>query len=147
MKRLFLALCVLGLLCGCGRKKEDSLAKKTGNKVGEVLTDFTTGIGKGIDNQMLVDIELSDGVSEKGFTKTIAKINGFDVDKTVSVYLIATNAFSGKLMMKAIDAHNREIGRSVEQVEFEEDDAKYITFKFEKETDIQLVRKFTLFIK
>lgn len=147
MIRVVLTLCVFCLLCGCGRKKDESLAKKTGNKVGEVLTDFTSGIGKGIDNQLLVDIELSPGLTEKGFTRTIAKINAFEVDKSVSVYLIASNAFSGKLMMKALDSRSREIGRSVEPVEFDADDAKYITFIFPKETDIQLVRKFALFIK
>jgi hypothetical protein len=60
------------LVVGCG-KKDESLAKKAGGKVGEVLTGFAAGMGKGVDKQMLVNVELTPAVTQAGITKTVAK--------------------------------------------------------------------------
>ena len=50
MKKIavFTVACTM-LLCSCGKKEDESLAKRAGSKVGRTLTDFASGVGKGIE--------------------------------------------------------------------------------------------------
>ncbi len=52
-----------------------------------------------------------------------------------------------KLIAKALTNEGQEIGRSVQEVEFTADDAKYVTFAFASEMDSQLVDKYLLDVK
>ncbi len=158
MSRSLCLLTVAALVCGCGEETEESLAKRTGNTIGEAVVDFSSGVGQGVDKQMLVDVEPSESLSQRGFSKTVAKSTGYDMETTndgagealskgISVYLISQAAHKGKLIAKALDSEGREIGRSVVDVDFVADDAKYITFPFEGEVDMQLVKRFTIDIR
>lgn len=133
-------------LVGCGKsgKDEESVAKKTGAKVGEAVTEFATGMGKGIDKQMTLNAELSPGLKEKGISMTIAK---GDMTKRISVYLIASKPLKAKLIAKAINESGQEIGRSVVDVNFAADDAGYTIFTFHEKMDTQLVKKYFIDIK
>jgi hypothetical protein len=135
------------LVVGCG-KKDESLAKKAGGKVGEVLTDFAAGVGKGVDKQMLVNVELTPAVTQAGITKTVAKslamgasTNGF------TVYLVAGRALKGQLVAKALNKEDQEVGRAVVAVEFAAEDAKYVTFVFSREMDSLLVAKYVVDVR
>lgn len=143
MIKTLILFITLTLIYGCGN--DDSLAKKAGNKVGETLTDFASGVGEGVDEKMLVIVNLSEPLKAKGLSKTISKSLG--LDKGFSVYLISQKTLSSKLIAKAIDKSGQEIGRVVVSVEFAADDAKYIIFKFNDELDMQLVKSFNLAIK
>jgi hypothetical protein len=145
--RAIAVLVSVALLCGCG-KSDESMAKRAGGKVGETLTDFASGVGKGVDKQMAVNVELSDEVTKQGLSKTIAKSRGMDSDKRgISVYFIAKVAFTGRLVAKALNEEGQEIGRSVVDVEFTSDDAKYVPFVFDDEMDARLVQKYVVDIK
>lgn len=146
--KIILLFAILLLAAGCGKKGE-SVAKTAGNKVGETITDFATGIGKGIDKQMTVNVELSDELVKKGLEKTVAKSTGLDSprEKGISVYFIAKLPFDAKLIAKAINKEGQEIGRSVVDVELSADDAKYVTFMFAPEMDTQLVDKYLISLK
>jgi hypothetical protein len=146
MKPIAAPIVVL-LVCGCG-KRDESMAKTVGNKVGETLTDFASGVGKGIDKQMMVKVRLSEEVTKQGLSKTISKSRGIDLEeKGITVYFTATTAFKGKLVAKAVDKEGQEIGRSVVDVEFSADDAKYVPFVFDDEMDTQLVQEYLVDIK
>jgi hypothetical protein len=141
---LFL-VAVGALLCGCGKSGDESLAKRTGNKLGEAMTDFASGVGGGVDKQLTVDVELSDALGKQGFSKTVAKSLGLDISgKGISVYLIAENAYQGELIAKARNEAGQEVGRSVVEVEFKADDARYVKFLFDDQVDMQLVKRFTI---
>jgi hypothetical protein len=139
---------LLILAAGCG-KHDESLAKRTGSAVGETLTDFGSGVGKGIDKQMAVNVELSKAVADHGLSKTIAKSLGINHahDKGISVYLIAAKPFKSKLTARALGKDGQEIGRSTSDVDLAADDAKYVTFKFDPEMDTQLVDKYVIDVK
>jgi len=196
-------LIVAALLCGCGKETDESLAKRTGNTIGEAVMDFASGVGQGVDKQLLVDVELSEDLIQRGFSKTTAKSSGLDLEtlegvpdetprqtadeapeeatdetpeaatdetpeeaikrtvdaatdetpeeamdttltKGITVYLIAETPYKGKLIAKALDQEDLEIGRSVVDVDFEADDAKYVKFPFQLEVDMQLVKRFTI---
>ena len=149
-KQLIPLLAVLLAIPGCGKKNEDeSGAKRAGNKVGETITDFASGIGKGIDKQMVVNVELSDGLKQRGITKNTAKALGMDHPnaKGITVYFGSKDPFKGKLSAKAFNKEGVEIGRSMVDVEFTADDAKYVTFTFDNEMDTQLVDKYLVDVK
>lgn len=158
MSRALGLLIVAALVCGCGEKTDESLAKRTGSRLGEVVVDFSSGVGQGVDKQSLVEVELSEGLSQRGFSKTVAKSSGYDMraaedgtsqtlQKGISVYLISQTPYQGKLIAKALDKEGREIGRSVVDVDFGADDAKYVKFPFEGEVDMQLAARFTIDIR
>ena len=136
------------LIFSCGKKDDESLAKKTGSKVGETLTDFASGMGKGIDKQMTVDVELSKEMIDMGISKTISKGLGLDSSgKGITVYLISEKAIESKLVAKAVTDDGMEIGRSTIEISMADDDAKYATFIFDDEMDTQIVKKYKIGIK
>jgi hypothetical protein len=138
-------------VAGCG-KHDESMAKRAGNSVGEAVTDFASGVGKGVDKQMAVNVELSKSLGDNGLSKTIAKSAGIDLSKPngkggILVYLIAAKPFKSKLIARALTKEGQEIGRSTVDVEFAADDAKYVNFVFGNEMDRQLVDKYVIDIK
>jgi hypothetical protein len=140
----------LVVVAGCG-KHDESAAKRAGNAVGETVTDFASGIGKGVDKKMTVNVELSKPLSDRGLSKTVAKLAETEkhahVSKGVSVYLIASKPFKSKLVAKALDGDGLEIGRSTVDVDFAADDAKYVNFTFDPQMDRQLVAKYVIDLK
>lgn len=147
--RLTVAVVAMVLLVGCGESNE-SAAKRAGGKVGETLTDFATGVGKGIDRQLTVNVELSKEATKQGLSRTVAKSGALEPDikkKGISIYFMAKTAFKGTLLAKAMNKEGQEIGRSVAKVEFKADDAKYVLFTFDQEMDTQLVDKYIVDIK
>ena len=76
MKSL-ITVCLLAVaLVGCG-KKDESLANRAGESVGKHLTDFTKGVGKGIDQKMSVEVSLRPEILALGLTNTVAKSSGW----------------------------------------------------------------------
>ena len=138
----YFALFLLGVpfLISCS-DGDGGLAKKTGDKVGRVITDFAGGMGKGIDKQMLVKAELSDELTKKGLAMSVSKQDSL-AEKSIVLYLIASKEFNGKLLAKAINDQGLEVGRSTTQLKLAKDEAKYVYFKFHKEMDAQLVKSY-----
>ena len=145
IRQAVLLLPTLVLLTGCGGR-DDRSAHQAGQSVAETVTDFAKGIGKGIDNQLKLSIELDERVSSLGLRTTVAKESGFDDEgnKTIAVYFIASRAVDTPLLAKAFNADGDEIGRSAINLELSADDAKYVTFAFDSEMDTQLVDKYVV---
>ena len=137
------SLLLVVVACGCGRRDE-SMAKTAGDKVGETITDFASGVGKGVDKQRMVRIKFSEAVCKQRLSKTISKSGK---ENGITVYFLAASPFKGKLVAKATNKEGQEIGRSVVDVEFSADDAKYVSFPFPEEMDAQLVQEYRVDIK
>lgn len=147
LMKIITAVVCIAILCGCG-KSDESASKAAGTKVGEALTDFATGVGKGIDRQMQVNVVLSAEVAQQGLGKTVAKSLGIDTGrKCISVYFMAKTSFKGTLLAKAMNKEGQEIGRSAADVDFANDDAKYVSFEFEQEMDTQSVDTYVIEVK
>ncbi len=154
-----LKLALVSVVCFAGCKEEDgSTASKAGTKVGETLTDFASGVGKGIDKQLAVNVELAPALAEQSISKTVAKSTvmdapssgpaGSDLDrKGITVYLVAARPFKSKLIVRAMNKEGQEVGRSITDVDFAADDGKYVTFGFPNEMDTQLVEKYVMDVK
>jgi len=143
MKYVTLIGLVAALLVGCG-KKEDSIAKKVGEVIGQQATDFTKGVGKGIDQQMMVQVSLTPLVQVLGLTNTIAKSLGIGSTNGISIYLVASQSVSNTLVARALNANGVEVGRAKKLVIMQKDDATYVTFNFEEEMDTGMVKRYEI---
>jgi hypothetical protein len=143
MKTLLLvALAVV--IAGCGKSGE-SIADKAGESVGRHVTDFTKGVGRGIDQQMAVEVSLAPDVQALGLTNTVAKALGLDsTKKGITVYLISSRSVSNTLVARALNADGLEIGRARSEVVLDRDDAGYVKFEFADEMDAQLVKRYMI---
>ncbi|MBC7965214.1 MAG: hypothetical protein H7Z17_04735 [Fuerstia sp.] len=132
-------------ITGCGRAADQN-AGTVGEVIGENVTDFAKGVGKGIDNKLQISTELSPALSEQGVTMTVAKQGplqtGDENAKTISVYCLAARALEATLIARAYNVDDQEIGRAKANVKFADDDAQYVTFSFPPEMDRQLVTKY-----
>jgi len=144
MKRPLAVVFVLLIALACDRKKDETVVKQAGSKVGEALTEFASGVSKGVDTKMVVAVELSPAVTAKGLSRTVAKSLGMDGDKGFSTYIVSKAPFRGTLVARALGGSGEEIGRARQGVSFEKDDAKYVTFKFQPEMDTGLVAKYVI---
>ena len=144
MKRPLAVFVVLLAALACDRKKDETVVKQAGSKVGEALTEFASGVSKGVDTKMVVAVELSPAVTAKGLSRTVAKSLGMDGDKGFSTYIVSKAPFRGTLVARALGGSGEEIGRARQGVSFERDDAKYVTFKFQPEMDTGLVAKYVI---
>jgi hypothetical protein len=142
MCRRAVLLAVLLLLTGC--EKGDQSVHQAGQRVGETLTDFTKGVGSGVDNRLDVPVELGEEVVKLGLRTTVAKSDGLENagKKSLTVYFISSEAVNTWLQAKALNKEGVEVGRSTVEVDLAADDAKYVTFEFDPEMDAQRVTKY-----
>ena len=143
MKYITMIGLVAALLAGCG-KKEDSLAKRVGEAIGQQATDFTTGVGKGIDQKMMVEVSLTPQIQVLGVTNTIAKSLGLGSTNGISIYFIASQNVSNTLVARALNADGVEVGRSRKLVVMQKDDATYVTFTFDELMDTAMVKRYEI---
>jgi len=143
MKHATLFCLLTALLMGCD-KKDESIAMKAGEKIGQQVTDFTKGVGKGIDQKMMVQVSLSPQVQALGLTNTIAKSLGLGGTNGISVYFIASQSISNTLVVKALNWEGVEVGRARKLVVMQKDDATYVTFSFEDQMDMQIVKSYVI---
>lgn len=137
------ALLAAGFVQGC--KKGPDLVSKTGEALGEKITDFTKGVGKGIDQGMTVNVSLAPEAMALGLTSTIGKSLGLDSPKKgISVYLIAEKDVAAILKARAYNGKGVEIGRALKQVSMIKGDAGYMTFEFEAEMDTASVHRYII---
>jgi len=141
-----LCLALPFLMLGACKENGGDTAKKVGSKVGESLSEFSSGIGEGIDKKMTIEVELTEAILEKNLTHTIAKSQGLG-SNGISVYLISKDAVKGSLVTKALNEEGLEIGRSTVEIDFDEDDAKYVDFDFDRTMDLQLAKSFKIDLK
>jgi PBP1b-binding outer membrane lipoprotein LpoB len=143
MKHVAMISLLAVLLTGCS-EKDDSIAMKAGEKLGQQVTDFTKGVGKGIDQKMMVQVSLSPQVLALGLTNTIAKSLGLGGTNGISVYFIASQNISNTLVVRALNGEDVEVGRARKLVVLQKDEATYITFNFEDLMDMQMVKRFAV---
>lgn len=142
----WLPLLATVVLVGCSGEGK---VENAGQAVGETLTDFASGVGKGIDERMEVAVELGESATALGLRKTVSQSLGLAPDGTrgISVYLISDRPVQATLLAKAMNAANQEVGRSTAEIDLAADDAKYVTFLFDKNLDTQLVEKYVVEVK
>lgn len=147
--KTFLLLFSIGLLfSGCDWAKEKT--KDSIHKAGEIAaktgSEFADGVKEGVTESFSNVVMVSDALSKAGVQVGRVIIKGTDstTDNLVSVYLIFSKDYDGRLLAKAIDADGTEFGRSKVLVSAKADDAKFIDFVFDPRTNIDRNDKVTI---
>ena len=117
-------------------------AESASEGVSEVIKGLTSGYDKSInqakvlaDSIFLESFEI--GRTEKNYSDTSAT-------KSVSLYLISKSGYDGKILLKAFDTADKEIGRSTLTIKLDEDDASYFDLVFDARTPLLLADYFVI---
>jgi len=133
--------------CHSVADKTKSVINKAGQAVGEGSTQFVKGISSGIETTLNSQLILSDGLQQQGviFTRFGVGNDSSSTSKNkLTVYMIFTKKFNGKMSAKVLDRDGREYGRTSKTVTMQADDAGYIDFVFDIRTDVESNSKFVI---
>jgi hypothetical protein len=116
----------------------DKLSNST-EKIGETAGDMVKGIESGVKKARAINLSYTESLTEKGISNgkvTLKNDKTGGTDNLLSVYLIFSKKFRGKILAKAYDNQGLEMGRSTIKVEAQEGDAGFYDFHFDKRTNI-----------
>lgn len=120
------------------------------NTAKEITFDFkdiskVTRYAIEIAEKMAKPIEITNSIQAVGLSIT-RSTEKTDYNNKFSVisYVIANDDFNGRLIAKAFDTDNNEIGRGVVHIELLEDDAQEVNFDFPLGMNINSIAKITL---
>ena len=114
------------------------------------------GVATGVDVAMALDVRLDASMQPTGLKATNAEpfgvprpVQGVDGKKDttangVSVYLVASAAADGKLLLRAHNKQNQEIGRALASAQIPAGSAAYIDFAFDERVKLGEAEYFTL---
>lgn len=125
------------------KKDGEEAAQSLGEGVGKVVKSASAGVNGGYSTFASA---LSPEAAAMGLSMTRAYLNtdpspeADDKENAgkhrISTYLQATNGYSGKLSLIALDSKGQEIGRASGETRFGQGDAGYVDFMFDKRTPI-----------
>lgn len=115
----------------------DRLSNST-EKIGETAGDMVKGIESGVKKARAINLSYTESLTEKGISngKVTLKNDKEGTDNLLSVYLIFSKKFRGKILAKAYDNQGLEMGRSTIKVDAQDGDAGFYDFHFDKRTNI-----------
>lgn len=149
MKNLSLLLLVMVFLFSCDRVKQETkhVINKSGETVGKASTEFFEGVSEGVDKTLQCEIVLSEELKRKGLQTgkfSIESDSAGGSNNMLTLYLIFNKPLKDTLLAKAFDKTGLEIGRAKAFASAQANDAKYIDFKFDKRTYIEVRSKITI---
>lgn len=102
--------------------------------IGEVVKGISSGYDKSINQANVLPDSLFNcsfelGHTQKMYADTVSK-------KRVAIYLIAKTSYNGKVKLRAFDKQKREIGRSIQHIALDSEDAKFFDFEFDNRTPL-----------
>ena len=115
----------------------DRLSNST-EKIGETAGDMVKGVESGIKKARAINVTYTESLSTKGITngKVSLKNDKEGTDNLLSIYLIFSKKFKGKVSAKAYDNQGLEMGRSSVKIDAQDGDAGFYDFHFDKRTNI-----------
>jgi hypothetical protein len=124
----------------------DRLGNST-EKIGETAGSMVKGIETGVKKARAINLTYTERLIEKGITNgkvTLKSDKSGGTDNLLSVYLIFSKRFKGKVLAKAYDNQGLEMGRSTIKIDAQEGDAGFYDFYFDKRTNIDRDGKIVL---
>jgi hypothetical protein len=123
----------------------DRLSNST-EKIGETAGDMVKGVESGIKKARAIKVTYTESLSTKGITngKVSLKSDKGGTDNLLSIYLIFSKRFKGKVSAKAYDNQGLEMGRSSVRIDAQDGDAGFYDFHFDKRTNIDRDGKIVL---
>ena len=120
------------ILFSCDRLSSSS------EKIGQTAGDVVKGIESGVKKARAVNVTYTESLTNKGISngKVTLKNDKEGTDNLVSIYLIFSKKFKGKITAKAYDNEGLEMGRSLIKAEVDGGEAGFYDFHFDKRTNI-----------
>ena len=170
----FMLIASCFLLSSCGdREKRNKRAEEKARAKTEKQASRVKGIGEGLKGVGADAVEsVSEGVGElfkgakHGLDKSIVQKDievaedllpfvtisrcevhqneNDSIKKVILVYAVFEQDFDGKLLLKATDKNNQEIGRSSVVIAETADNSKFIEFPFDERTSFTLIKQLRL---
>ncbi len=91
-------------------------------------------------HEWFVPMKMTPQVEALGLTNTVSKSIGLISTNGISIYFVASQQISHKLVVRAFNAGGVEIGRAEKLVEMQESARYYTVFSFDSQMDIWSVR-------
>jgi hypothetical protein len=115
----------------------DRLSNST-EKIGETAGDMVKGVESGIKKARAINVTYTESLSAKGISngKVSLKNDKEGTDNLLSIYLIFSKRFKGRVSAKAYDNQGLEMGRSSVKIDAQDGDAGFYDFHFDKRTNI-----------
>jgi len=116
----------------------DKLSNST-EKIGETAGTMVKGIETGVKKARAIHLSYSESLSTKGITNgkvSLKSDKDGGTDNLLSVYLIFSKKFKGRVTAKAYDNDGLEMGRSSIKIDAQSGDAGFYDFHFDKRTNI-----------
>jgi hypothetical protein len=116
----------------------DRLSNST-EKIGETAGDMVKGIETGVKKARAINLTYTESLTNKGISNgkvTLKNDKEGGTDNLLSVYLIFSKRFKGKILAKVYDNQGLEMGRSTIKVDAQDGDAGFYDFRFDKRTNI-----------
>lgn len=127
------------VLCwSCDSNNAKSKINKVGNVTGQVVGELASGVAEGVEKSLSPKIELTPKYKDSGiqFGKIQVKSANGGTDNLLVVYIVFNRNFKGTLFAKVFDNANLEMGRVKVIIEGKKDEAKFVDFVFDKQTNI-----------
>ncbi|MEA5458407.1 hypothetical protein VB796_05125 [Arcicella sp. LKC2W] len=124
----------------------DRLSNST-EKIGETAGTMVKGIETGVKKARAIKLTYTEALIDKGITNgkvTLKSDKDGGTDNLLSVYLIFSKKFKGKVTAKAYDNDGLEMGRSSIKVDTQSGNAGFYDFHFDKRTNIDRDGKIVL---
>ncbi len=140
----------IGYVKGVGEGLKEK-GESAGESIGEGLSKTIKGIGKGVDKAFEIDVRPNQKLQASGIKVTKAQTFMRDKEgekktgekeKGISVYIICEKGLNERLLLKAFDGKDEEIGRSSAKSDLK--DAGYIDFIFDDRVQLSDASYFTM---
>lgn len=126
----------------------DSLVKDITSSATGMALETLKGVGEGIDEHFVAKFEIDPKTDLEALGLEISNIKNKEVGTNkIAAYIIANKTFKGKVIIKAINSSDKEIGRAAAELTLEEDDAQDVIFEFSEHMDSALVKKYIVAAK
>lgn len=126
------------ILTSCSSSSVKEKIEQVGDAAGQTAGKLAKGIESGINKTFDVQVELPDGLKQKGIElgKAIVSSDTEGKDNLLSVYFIFSENYNGSITAKAFDNKSQEMGRTTTPVQGKKGEANYFDFHFDKRTNI-----------
>lgn len=133
-----LAISLLSFSCNRAKKTAREAINKTGETVGQGVSEFADGVKEGVTKTFGCELKLSKQLTDQGLSTGKFSIEyDSSTECKVVVYFIFDKDFNQTVKAKVFDPENKEYGRTTLLVSGKAGEAKFFDFLFDKRTDIE----------
>jgi hypothetical protein len=126
------------ILIGCGPCHVKEKINKASEKAGETAGEVVKGVSRGLENsfEIIIDKSQAPRLADIELGKINLESSSDGSDNKLGVYMIFKKGFSGDITVKVMDNKGLEMGRNTQKVQGKANEAKFVDFIFDKQTNI-----------